>query len=132
MKWACVPNLTLAAGGGWAGTRTQVPAPPNTLLPAPPIWLQLLSWSIKQEKRFHLITWVIFSKIGFFLTVFSQGTKMSMRGSQIAGPAGSRSQEGAGLKGQVPLDQTSIFNPSGEAAASMLFHEMKWQLREGK
>lgn len=55
---------------------------------------------------------------------------MSMRGSQIAVPAGSRSQEGAGLKGQMPLHQASILNPSGEAAASMLFHEMKWQLRE--
>ena len=49
---------------------------------------------------------------------------------QIAVPAGSRSQEGAGLKGQMPLDQTSIFNPPGEAAASLLLHEMKWQLRE--
>ena len=55
---------------------------------------------------------------------------MSMRGSQIAVPAGSSSQEGAGLKGQMPLHQTSIFNPSGETAAPMLFHEMKWQLRE--
>lgn len=37
---------------------------------------------------------------------------------------------GAGLEGQRPSGQASIFNPSGETAASMLLYEMKWQLRE--
>lgn len=53
-----------------------------------------------------------------------------MRGSQIAVPAGFCSGERAGLKGQMPLEQASIFNPSGAMAASVLLHEMKWPLRE--
>lgn len=53
-----------------------------------------------------------------------------MRGSQIAVPAGSFSGEEADLKGQMPLEEASIFNPSGETAASGLLHDMKWPLRE--
>lgn len=59
-----------------------------------------LNWSLKQEKRFHLITLAIFSKIDFVLSVFHEEQKKNMRGSRIAVPAGSRSVEEASLKGK--------------------------------
>lgn len=49
-----------------------------------------------------------------------------MRGNQIVVPAGSCSGEEADLKGQMPLEEASIFNPFGETAASGLLHDMKW------
>lgn len=70
--------------GRWAVTRTQFPPPPDWGLPPPPIGLLLLSGgSIKQEKWFHLITWVIFSKIGFFLTVFHEEQKRTWEAAKL-------------------------------------------------
>lgn len=71
-----------------------------------------------------------FLKNWFLFNRFSWGTKKNMRGSQIVVPAGSCSGGEAGLKGQMPLERASIFNPSGEMAASVLLYEMKWPLRE--